>query len=301
MKIIITGASSFIGKALIHALYKQGHDITAVSRSCPAAGALPPIGVRFHCQTLSMAEYPMIAGQYDAFIHLAWDGIRGQGRMNAELQANNVRYSMATLDAAVRTGCQQYMFAGSQAEYSVADASQTVSQTAPAFTYGSSKLAFSTHASDFCASHHLRLTVPRLFSIYGENDYPGSLIISTLKRMLSNEDCPLTTCEQLWDYLYIDDAVDAMVSLLTHNGAEGVFDIGYGALKPLKSYILEMAAVTQTKSRLLFGAIPVTHITEIPRCSDLDAIRNATGWQPKTPFGEGILQTAVSLGLRKEI
>ena len=301
MKIIITGASSFIGKALIQTLYTQGHEITAVFRTSPETGIFPPVGERFLTQTLSMAEYPMITGQYDAFIHLAWAGIRGPERMDAQLQANNVRYSLATLDAAVRTGCKQYMFAGSQAEYSVPTASNTVVQTASATDYGSGKLAFFSQASDFCATHGLRLTVPRLFSVYGENDYPGSLVISTLRRMLANEDCPLTTCEQLWDFLYIGDVVEAMVSLLTHSNAEGVYDIGYGVLKPLKTYILEMAAVTQTKSRLLFGAIPAKHITAIPRCPRIDAIRNATGWQPKTTFCEGILQTAVSLGMRREI
>jgi len=301
MKIIVTGASSFIGKALIRELYTQGHDITAVFRDSSDTSAFPPIGERFHSQTLSMSQYQMITGQYDAFIHLAWAGIRGPERMDAQLQANNVRYSLATLDAAVRTGCKQYMFAGSQAEYSVTTASEGVGQTAPVSTYGSSKLAFFTHASDFCASHGLRITEPRLFSVYGENDYPGSLVISTLRRMLANEDCPLTTCEQLWDFLYISNAVEALISLLMHSSANGVYDIGYGALKPLKAYILEMAAVTQTQSRLLFGAIPAKHIIEIPRSPNIDTIRNATGWQPKTPFRDGILQTAISLGLRREI
>ena len=297
MKVIITGASSFIGKALVRALHTQGHDITAVLRPTSDTAALPPIGERFHSLALSMADYQMITGQYDAFIHLAWAGIRGPERMDAQLQASNVHYSLSTLDAAVRTGCKQYMFAGSQAEYSVPAASKGA---APVTDYGSGKLAFLARASDFCASHGLRLTVPRLFSVYGENDYAGSLVISTLKRMLANEDCPLTACEQLWDFLYVSDAADAMVSLLFHSGAQGVYDIGYGALKPLKEYILEMAAVTRSQSRLLFGAIPAKHITAIPRRPDIEAIRRATGWQPKTPFREGILQTAVSLGMRRE-
>lgn len=60
----------------------------------------------------------------------------------------------------------------------------------------------------------MTLLEPRFFSLYGPNDYEGTMIISVLKKMLKDLSCDLTECIQIWDFLYIDDAIDALVILI---------------------------------------------------------------------------------------
>lgn len=51
---------------------------------------------------------------------------------------------------------------------------------------------------------------PRFFSLYGPYDFEGTLVMSTLKKLMGNEPCDLTKCIQQWDFLYIDDAIEAL-------------------------------------------------------------------------------------------
>lgn len=75
---------------------------------------------------------------------------------------------------------------------------------------------------------------PRFYSLYGPKDFGGALINSTLKKMVDNKFCDLTECVQLWDFLYIDDAIDGLTRLIENGVADGVYNFVSGYSAPLK-------------------------------------------------------------------
>lgn len=286
MKILITGGNSFIGNKLTEKFISKGHKVIQVLRRPSRC----PIGVQ---QILMpMEEYRHLGekvGPCDCLVTLAWNGTRGIERMNSTLQQKNVEYSMDSVRSMLEVGCKRIVTAGSQAEYGAVTG--TILETTschPSTEYGKAKLAFYEGVAELCTASGIPYKEPRFFSLYGPGDWEGSLVMSTLKKMLNNQVCLFTKCIQNWDYLYIDDAVQALSELCECDCSDGIYNFGSGEARSLKSYVLEMARITKTKSDMQFGAISYPTSGMVSLLPDVTKLKRELGWQPYTCFADGI-------------
>lgn len=293
MKAVITGANSFIGQRLTNVLYHKGWDIVqVVRRPFPCENDIQQV-------YLPMEEYEKlgeITGGCDCFVHLAWNGTRGATRMDKVRQENNLIHSLEGVRAMLQVGCGRLITAGSQAEYGPNQALITEeTPCAPNTEYGKAKLAFYEQASKLCIAAGVDYKEPRFFSLYGPDDYEGTMIVSVLKEMLENRPCRLTQGVQMWDFLYIEDAVDALVGLCEKDCSNGVYNFGSGDVRQLKEYILEMAEITNTKSELQFGAIPYPDTGMVSLWPDISKLKKELDWSPQVRFAEGIRSVLTAL------
>lgn len=294
MKVLISGATSMIGAALTNKMLLEGHEVIAIVRKRSKKIEALEWNERLTIIECDMVDYGVIDKLYkdrvDIVFTAAWNGTRGSDRNNKVLQEKNYEDNINLLHAAIRLGCKKYITAGSQAEYGPWFSFDKISESAetnPDTEYGKYKLKYYQYSKKYCRKHECALIEPRLFSIYGPNDYPGTLIISTLKKMIANEPCDLTECVQLWDYLYIDDAVSGLVKLMEQDVAEGVYNFGYGKAAPLKEYIEKMHLIVGSKSKLNYGAIPYATSRIAYVNPDVSKLRSV-GWEPRISFEEGI-------------
>ncbi len=294
MKVLISGATGMIGAALTNKLTSRGHDVIAVIR--PNSAKKQKLNRSVHlsvieCEMNNYALLPdLVNAEIDAVFSGAWNGTRGAERNNKDLQQENYKYSVDFLHSAIHLGCKMFVTAGSQAEYGSTLGTEKVNEKTkphPDSEYGKNKLRFYEYAQEYCQKKKCTLIEPRFFSIFGPDDYPGSLIISTLRKMLNNEDCNLTACTQLWDFLYIDDAVTGLMTLIKNKTAQGVYNFAYGESMPLKSFIETMYQITGSRSVLNYGAIPYPETGCINLNTDVNKLKSM-GWSPKITFPEGI-------------
>ena len=292
--IMIAGATSMLGSALCGALLRQGYSVIAIVReNCEKLDRLPAAG-ELRIVRCDMENYDAltekVTERIDAAVAFAWNGTRGAERNQEQLQQRNYQCNVAYLHACQALGCRTFLTAGSQAEYGLWTSPEKTGETAPCrpnTEYGRYKLKFYEYAAQYCALQGIRLVEPRFFSLYGPNDYPGTLVMSMLNRMRENLPCELTECVQQWDFLYIDDAVRALVLLLEREDAEGIYNLGYGESAPLKTFVEQMVQLTGSASRLCYGAVayPETGIVNVnPDVSRLKRL----GWKPLVSFPEGI-------------
>lgn len=89
-------------------------------------------------------------------------------------------------------------------------------------------------------------------------------------------------------FLYIDDAIEALSRLCTLDCPDGVYNFGSGDARPLKKYVLEMADITHTKSRLQFGVVPYPKTGMVSIWPDVSKLINELDWQPRVSFKQGI-------------
>lgn len=246
MNIILTGASSFLGKAAAKTLLARGHELVLLRHSFEEAEIALP-------------------AHADVWIHFAWAGVGSKGRQDEAVQAFNVAMSMAALQKAAQLGCSKFLFAGSQAEYGHANRQEETEACAPISAYGKAKLLFSQKARNWLLKEQagkeqdalMQFVHMRIFSVYGPGDHETALVPSCLRAFCKGADMDFGPCTQDWDYLYLTDAADA-VALLAEADIPGLsyrcVNIAGTDIRPLKSYIEEMHALCKSASKMHFGA-----------------------------------------------
>lgn len=296
--IVVTGATSMIGSALIRSSLRQGISrIYAVVRPGSSKMDRLPADDRIVTVECAADAYEMlprlIPEKCDVFYHIAWT-LTGTAR-NDDLveQAKNVQYTLQAFSAAVELGCGKFVGAGSQAEYGKLDIPSIGpdSPVNPVQAYGIAKYAAGKLVMEAAKKTDLSCLWVRIFSVYGIYDKPTTMIASTLRKLLANEPTVFTKGEQTWDYLFSEDAGDAFYLIGKKAKGRKVYCLGSGECRTLRSFIEQIRDAANPDAVLGIGEIPYTPQTVMHLCADIDTLREDTGFAPKTSFREGIRQT----------
>ena len=289
MRAVVSGASGFLGVHLIDELLRRGWTIFGVIRpNSPNASRLPE-HENFHAIELDIADISQISGivgRCDGFFHLAWEGIRGAARNDQEIQRKNLMNSISALKTAAKINCEFFVTSGSQAELGTNSAIGSESATcAPTCEYGKAKAKFLEFSQDFSSENGIRLIWARIFSLYGEFDFDGSLINVALRKMMNNEPVPLSPCTQMWNFMNVCDAAEAIVEIAVR-GFHGIVNIADITSNPLRDYIIKMRTILNSESELKFGEIPFPSTGAVELKPDTSLMPRY--FTPKILFEEGI-------------
>ena len=296
--IVVTGATSMIGSALIRSCLRHGVSrIYAVVRAgSPKMARLPKDAriVMVECSADAYETLPdLIPEKCDVFYHIAWT-LTGISR-NEDLleQAKNVQYTLQALAAAKALGCEKFVGAGSQAEYGKLDIPSIGpdSPVNPVQAYGIAKYAAGKLAMEDAKKKNISCLWVRIFSVYGIFDKPTTMIASTIRKLLAGEHTAFTKGEQMWDYLFSEDAGDAFYLVGEKAGGHKVYCLGSGESRTVRSYIEDLRDIANPEAELGIGEIPYTPQTVMNLCADIRTLQADTGFSPKTSFSEGIRQT----------
>ena len=317
-KVVITGATGAIGRALITVCIKEGYEVLAVvHRNSKRASELEKIE---HCKVLylDLSEYEYAldemkeqgvafddfaaqdskaistqheqvrANDYEFFFHLAWAASFGKDRENLPLQLENVRASLATVRFAKALGCSTFVGSGSQAEYGrVKGKLSPETPTNPETGYGIAKLCAGQMTRLACEQLCLKNVWTRILSVYGPYDGELSLISTAINDMMNNRETSFTPCDQMWDYIYSEDAARAML-LVAQKGKHGdVYVIGSGEVHPLKKYLKKIAEITGYKKEIGFGKRLYNDKQVMYLQADTSELEKL-GFKPQVTFEEGI-------------
>lgn len=301
MKVVVTGATSFIGAATVQRLLMQGHEVCAVVRpgsanlahllaQAPESGAFGWLELDLQ----EIARFPYQTGawtQADAWVHIGWDGAGSDNRTRRDVQQDNVRHSLDAVRTAAALGCTRFLFTGSQAEYG--RCREAITEDAPCHPvseYGKAKVDFYRQAERLCKELDLEYLHTRIFSVYGPGDHPWSLIQSCIGAWKQDGVIELGECTQKWNFLYIEDAASALVCLLT-KGRAGVYNIASEDTRILREYIEELYRLCGSRGSYRYGVRAENAEGPADLMPDITKICQETGWRPETTFAEGIYET----------
>lgn len=294
MSIIITGGTSFIGVEIIKRyLEEYEHDVIAIIRPKSSNLHRLPNSSKLRIIELDMRdikqllEYPDINA--DIFYHLAWEGVRWPYREDEVLQHRNYECAIEAMQVAIKLGCKTFIGSGSQAEYDVCDGKiEETYRVCPKTAYGKYKLQTYNVLKNMALEYNVRFIWSRIFSVYGENDYEGTLIMSALKKMLNDEPIALTSCEQYWDFLHVRDVADAMYLLAIKECEEGIYNIASGNSQKLKDFVVKIKEIANSNSELKFGEIVHENTEIISFRPIVQKLKDKSGWEPRVTFTQGI-------------
>ena len=259
---------------------------------CPCLSCVPS-GVEI--VTAEMSDYGNLHKEIstaDVFINLAWGGTGHDGRNVVDVQNENITYTTAAIYAADKIGCKLFVEAGSQAEYGSTIEPQSEDSVCNPFSeYGKAKLKVKEELFKISEQIGIKYIHLRIFSIFGENDHPWTLVMSAIDKMLKNEQVDLSPCTQNWNFLYVKDAVKIITKLcdyaISTNGfTHEVYNIASRDSRILKDFVEEMKAITKSKSVLNYGSITPSNLVSLQPV--ISKMESATGIYEYTQFADVI-------------
>lgn len=299
-KIVITGATGTIGTAIIReCILRRIRVLVLANPASKRLDRIPssPYVTVIPCAldaigTEETAESLPICHEADAFIHLAWAGTFGDARNDFKLQEDNVRYALDAVRLAKSLGCHTFVGAGSQAEYGrVSGILKPDTPCNPENGYGIYKLKAEEQTRGLCEELGLVHIWPRVLSVYGPYDGEKTMIMSTIRKLIDGRKPSLTKGEQMWDFLYCDDAALAFLELAAGGKSGQVYPLGSGVARPLREYIEILRDSINPKAELGFGEVPYSEKQVMHLQADIGKLTEDTGFVPHVTFEDGIRRT----------
>ncbi len=294
--VFVTGASGFIGTALVKELIARGADVTAMVREeKESSRIIREFGAKVvlcDLENLNLLPEKTQGKVFDTFYHLAWNGSAGSDRINSRLQLDNAQYAVDAVHVAAAMGCKRFIGAGSimESETNTAANAQGNKLGMP-YIYGAGKLAAHVMSKAAAANVGIDHIWPMITNAYGPGEVSPRFVNMTLRKMIHKEPLQFTAATQNYDFIYIDDVARAFYLVGENGKAFFQYIVGSGSARPLKEFISEMQKALAPDQSLLFGDVPFTGINLDLECFSTNAILKDTGFSPEVDFVEGTRRT----------
>jgi UDP-glucose 4-epimerase len=287
-RLLVTGASGFIGARLCQRAASLGAIVHAVSRRPPRT---VPHDVRWEIVDLidaAATESLVRRVRPDLVAHLASEvsGDRDRSLIVPMMQSNLVG-AVNMMLAAEATGCRRVVLAGSMEEPDFARGDGL-----PQSPYAAAKWAAHAYARLFHALYELPVVHLRLFMVYG----PGQMALRKLVpyvtvSLLRGVAPQLMSGEREVDWVYVDDVVDAFLAAMVAPAALGKsLDIGSGELVTVRECVARLERLVGSDIEPVFGGLPDRKLERV-RVADPTPAKDAMGWRPRTTLEHGLGRT----------
>jgi len=213
LKILITGGTGFIGGHFIN-MVPDNIKISAIKRS----NSKSKIKINRKVKWVEKDLTNLVAkdlNNFDCIVHFASSGVSPQIATKKQLYNINVNCTKSLLKLASETGIGRVIMAGSCIEYGLsANKYKKIPSHAallPTTAYGSSKAQAFNYAYKFCKKSKISLIYNRIFFVFGEGQYEGNLWPSLKKAAITGKDFPMTTGEQIRDFISVKEVASAFL------------------------------------------------------------------------------------------
>lgn len=285
-KIVIWGCG-FLGKHLLEKLHKDNL-IYIINRNGKGVTEYSKLENVIEFDEKRVSEI----GQADIMFFLAWDGTSGDKRGSIDVQLENVKLTCHAVQCAADLRCKKFIYAGSIMEYeAISYLNQDESVPGRNYIYNVSKLAADYYGKILANELKVEYCNALISNIYGPGEISQRFVVTMCKKIVKDEKLELTEGQQLYDFIYIEDAVSALEIVGMKGKNNCTYYIGNKEQYPLKSFIIRMKEVLNSNSELLFGAVAYTGVSLKYNEFNTSALYEL-GFENKITFEEGIKRTA---------
>lgn len=290
-KVIVTGANGFIGSNLIGALISRGIKVTAVDcRFAPCH--LPDSGLieKIESNVDLSLKNKIPADDYDVLYNLAWRGVNGSDKANPYIQLDNIRMALDCATISKKLNIKKFFCAGTVAENSVSSLPD-LSATTGGMMYGSAKKACRIMVETYCKNIGQTFVWMQFSNIYGVGNKTGNLVSYTLEQLMSGKDATFGPASQPYDFIYVNDLIDALCRMGSVNLSKSFYFIGSGKPRILKDYLYSIGDILDKRIHIKIGERPDDGIKYTLEMFDNGDLTKEVGDYVGTSFKEGIERT----------
>ena len=294
MKILVTGASGFVGAQAVRALLAAGYEVGALVSPGSAAERLQEVSGRItllrgdfydlHSLRAALAVWPP-----EVCLHLAWYVEPGK-YLSSPRNIDALAATLSLVSILGNAGCRRFVGAGTCFEYDVEQGwLREDGPTRPETLYAAAKLSVCLTGAQAAAAAGMQFAWGRLFYLHGPREHPQRVVPALILSLLAGKAFPATLGNQIRDYLYLEDAASAF-AVLTASEAEGVFNIASGVPVTMAHLLKTTAEIVGRPDLLELGAVPYRPWEPRFICGDNSRLCGL-GWASQFTLEKGLRAT----------
>ncbi len=288
-KVLITGGNGYLGRHLAISLREAGSMVFIMDKNGDETSENTFILDITNRELLTKAIHEI---QPDIVFHLAASLNRDRSFDSFD-ESHSVNFdgTLNLLLALQDVDYENFIFASTSEIYGSNKAPFIESQIPdPTSPYSLTKVFSENLIKTFSKNYDKKFMILRIFNFFGKGMSPQFFIPQMMTSLRNNTTFKMTKGEQKRDFLYLDDLLEAMLLCAGCTAQNETFNVCSGKAVTLKQLVLEMKLKLNSKSEIVFGALPYRKNEVWNMIGDNTKIRAAIGFVPKYNLGEGIDQ-----------
>jgi UDP-glucose 4-epimerase len=305
-RVLITGATGFVGLNVAKRMIGQGHAVHALLHTARRSWRQDDLGpATLH--VVDLLDRPALDRLFTALrpewvLHLAAYGAYASQTDVTTCVRTNLEGTVNLLDAAARHGVERFVNTGSSSEYGFkGHAPDELEVTEPNSLYAVSKAAATAYARHVGRTGRLHVTTLRLYSVYGPYEEPTRLIPTVILCGLAGGYPPLVAPQTARDFVYVDDVASAYEAALRADVPPGaIYNVGTGTQTTLRAVIDVSRAHFGIAAEPAWGTMEQRTWDTSTWVANTARIRAELQWSASTTFEDGFQRTAAWLSASPE-
>lgn len=285
-RVLVTGASGFIGRWSLPALQGKSYEVHAISAHGKQEKNSAVIWHQLDLFDFDRVERFMSEFSFSHLLHFAW--MTEHGKFWSSL--DNWKWVDASLHLAkcfAKSGGRRIVVAGSCTEYEPGKIyEERTSRFRPTTLYGASKRALALMLEAFAKQTEIEFAWGYLFYLYGIHEHPNRFIPAVIRGLLRQTEIPCSHGYQLRDFLHSKDAGEGFAALLD-SSVRGGINIASGRGASLREIAQLLARRIGGEHLLQFGKIEPSILDTPEIVANTSRAQNELGWQPAISLDQG--------------
>ena len=307
-RVMVTGASGFVGANLIRALLNRGAEVYGLLRPDTELWRIRDVLSQFTVHPIDLTDQDglkKIAAlvRPEIIFHLGTRRVLSLNQNQRETLMVNVLGTFNLLEAISSLDFRRFVYLASSTEYgSKMEPMQESDQLQPMTFFGATRAAATLICQQFAKANNRPVVILRGFSIYGYWDSPTRLIPTAIMAALNNQELLLTTSGYRRDYLFVDDLVEACLVALKAKDIDGeIINIASGQQTANEEVIDLIQELTGKKMEVRAGVYPARVHDRTFWVADITKARKLLGWKARHTLKEGLEKTIAWHLLHKKL
>ena len=288
-KALVTGATGFIGYHLCKRLYQDGYFVIAIGRNDENT----PFCHKLYREPFDNLPFKSFK-EIDICFHQAANNNTLESSLDIMQQANVIEPSNLFRNLLQQNNCKNFVYASSCSIYGNQQTPFVEAKTIPKplNSYAVSKLNFENFATDFAIENNVKAIGLRYSNVYGPNEeHKGkraSMIHQIIEKCKDNKPIELfENGEQLRDWIYVDDVIDANIKASSCNDS-GIFNVGYGRPYSFNYLTNTIIGMTHSSSKIKYITCNFSDKYQYHTAASMNKSNKILNFYPEISASEGI-------------
>jgi nucleoside-diphosphate-sugar epimerase len=288
VRVLVTGASGFVGTAAVTALRAAGADVVATSRRRPEVDG--PVDWRpVDLLDTAATQQLVLDVRPDTVLHLAWTVEHGMFWTTSD-NLNWVAASLQLARAAADHGVRRFIGTGTCYEYAWppnAPCNEHATPVVPSLLYGISKDATRRVVEAFCQTRGIDFAWARLFFLYGQGEGAGRLVPSISRSLAARQPARCSSGRAIRDFMDVRDVGAALAALALSN-VTGPINVASGQAVAVSKVAQLLGTIAGRPDLIHLGSLPDRADEPPVIVADVDRLFNEVGFKPIRSLDEGL-------------